>query len=378
MSAGTTQQIPNTFCPGKWDELCLNLNYNYAYGCCMAKPMKFVKDFKEVLDPQKHNLLNGIQDESCNHCWQIENSGGTSKRINKYLSKFSTANFDSYIDGSRQIQSLELNLGNECNFQCLYCNPKYSSQWEADVRKEPYKIFTDRFNYEVLDKQEVNLLDSVESTLRQIGQVKEAKIIGGEPLQNKKIWDLIELFDAEVLNITTNLSCKQSTLDKLFSIDKFDSMRFQISLDATKEVSEFVRHGIDYNNTVSNIEHVLRTAPNNVLVTIASTLSSLTVRDLPAFLLQIKEWQQIRPTLIWTLNYCSNPKLQSFSTLPEQYKLSIQESLNSIKQMPNIEFLDTIESALATPYNATMHKELKHFMQQFAKRHNKEIPKCLN
>lgn len=378
MSVDTTPSIPDSFCPGKWDELCLNLNYNYVYSCCSAVPMTFVKDFNEVLDKQKANLLNGVKDTSCNHCWDIERSGGTSKRP-KYFKNFDSKDFVSYQNGTSQVKSLELNLGNECNFQCVYCNPKYSSLWEADVAKQPYKVFADRFNYNIIEKNKVDLTEVNCEQVASVGHVSEFKLIGGEPLQNKHVWEVLESASADRLTITTNLSCKQSSIDRLLALanTQFKSIRFQISLDATKEISEFVRYGMEYDATVKNIEYVLLNAPPNVLVTIASTISSLTVRDLPNFTKQIEHWQTIRPSLIWTLNYCSTPVIQSFVTLPEVFKNSVQEQIDYIKTMPNIEFPETIESALQTTYSPTMYKELQYFMQQFADRKNIKIPLCL-
>jgi len=379
MSASTTQQIPDTFCPGKWDELCLNLNYNYVYGCCAATPIKFVKNFNEVLDQQKSNLLNGIKDSSCNYCWSVEQGGQPSRR-NEYTSKFD-GNLEPYINNTAPVKLLELNLGNECNFQCVYCNPKYSSIWEADVRKQPYKIYTDRFNYGVLDKEDVSLSDANAQVLEQIGHTDEVRIIGGEPLLNKHLWTLLDKVSTDRLHITTNLSCSTNTIDRLMSMahSKFKQIRFQISLDSTGEIAEFARYGTVYNDVVANVEHTLRTAPDNVLVSIASTFTSITIRDIKQFTQTIEQWQSIRPNLVWTLNYCRNPNTQSFYTLPDHYRPGILETVQYIKTMPNIERAEIIESALSNyKFNPTMHKEMKHFMQQFAERKKIEIPICLD
>jgi organic radical activating enzyme len=376
MSADITQPIPDTFCPGKWEELCFNLNYNYVYGCCSAKPMKFVKDYKEVLDTQKTNLLTGIKDESCNYCWSVE-AGGNPSRRNEYTESFD-GDLESYINNTTPVKLLELNLGNECNFQCVYCNPKYSSLWEADVKRQPYKVFTDRFNYGVIDKADDSLSDANTAVLKQIGFVEEVRIIGGEPLYNKNLWPLLDNVYTNTLHITTNLSCKQETLDRLFAT-KFKRIRLQISLDAPKDISEFARFGTDYELLMSNLHYVLTTAPEHVTITIASTFSSLTIRGIQEFTESVKQWQAIRPALIWTLNYCRTPNIQSFYTLPDQYRAGIMQTLEYIKTMPNIERVEIVESALQNyKFSPSMHKELKHFFQQFAERKNIEIPICLD
>ena len=116
--------ISKTFCPAKWDEIFVNLGANYVYSCCRSDVVKITKkeDINTALDQQKLNLLNNIQDPACNYCWKIENQGYTSLR-HRYLEKFDEKLFPLYQNNSTRIKSLEVSLGNECNFQCTYCNP---------------------------------------------------------------------------------------------------------------------------------------------------------------------------------------------------------------------------------------------------------------
>ena len=57
-SANIMQKIPDTFCPAKWDELLLNLNYNYAYACCKATPLMFVNNPAEIIEFQNSIFRN--------------------------------------------------------------------------------------------------------------------------------------------------------------------------------------------------------------------------------------------------------------------------------------------------------------------------------
>jgi len=117
------QQLPDTFCPAKWDELIINTSYNYVYGCCKAKPEKFVNDYNEIIDHQKQNLLNNVKDPSCSYCWNSEKTNGTSLRI-QFLKKFDISTFNEYKN-NKSPKVIEINVGNACNMQCMYCNPIY-------------------------------------------------------------------------------------------------------------------------------------------------------------------------------------------------------------------------------------------------------------
>jgi len=64
--------------------------------------------------------------------------------------------------------------------------------------------------------------------------------------------------------------------------------------------------------------------------------------------------------------------------LPEQYKESICIAIDRMKQY-NVWGLDTLKTVVSTtPFNKNMHSQMKHFMQEFAKRKNIDIPICLD
>ena len=86
-NVNTMPKIPDTFCPAKWDEIYINLDYNFVYSCCKATPVTVNSNISETLKNQKTNLLSGIMDPSCNYCWDIEEKGHTSRRA-RYLKKF--------------------------------------------------------------------------------------------------------------------------------------------------------------------------------------------------------------------------------------------------------------------------------------------------
>ena len=88
-------KIPDTFCPAKWDELNVSFDTHYAYSCCKSTPTVFQDQVLEFVSKERMNLLNGIQDASCNYCWTVENAGGESLR-HRHLKKFNPDNFALY------------------------------------------------------------------------------------------------------------------------------------------------------------------------------------------------------------------------------------------------------------------------------------------
>ena len=372
-------KIPSTFCPAKWDEIHINTQQSYVYACCKATPIKFNKNINEVLLTQQHNLLNEIQDSSCNYCWQIESNNYLSRR-HEYLKTFDIKNFDNYQTDTITPKQIEINLGNECNFQCLYCNPKFSSQWEMDIRKKPYKIFNDKFNYKIIEVTRSTTQSMNLKILEEFKEIQHINFIGGEPLLNKNLWNLINDINASSISVVTNLSCDIKQLDRLFELHtKFKKINIGISIDATKDIAEFVRYGLDFDKFSKNLTYIFNTAPNNINVSILSLMTSITILDLKSFTKLIEQWKNQFPKLKWTLSYCETPMTQGFTTLQD---IDRQEALKNVQYIKTLDYVfgtTSIEGSLnITKFNDTLYKQMIHFMNEFAQRKQIKIPACLN
>jgi organic radical activating enzyme len=368
-----------SFCPAKWDDLVVNLNYNYVYACCKSDPIKFVnsQDITRLLDQQKNNLLNGIQDPSCTYCWKLENQGQTSKRI-RHLSEDKFKGVGEYINNPGP-KTIQINLGNECNFQCTYCNPKFSSQWENDVKNKPYKIFVDKFFYSIDNKNDVSVTDSI-AWLEQQGVIHQLDISGGEPLQNKNFFKIIDSISSEHLKFTTNLSCKTTTLDKILALtERYKTIQINVSLDSTKENAEFTRYGLDYNKIRNNIQYIINNAPNNIIINIHSLMTSITIRDLDNMIVLVRSIHDQRASTKWAIDFCVDPMIFSLNTLPDQFKQNILESLNQLKNESWITGIAPLVGAIEVlKFNKTLYNSMKHFLEEFSSRKGIKIPVDLN
>lgn len=373
--------ISKTFCPAKWDEILVNLSANYVYSCCKSTPIKISKksDIDTALEQQKNNLLDGTQDPACNYCWKLENQGYPSLRQN-YLLDFDDSNIEQYKNNTVTLKKIEVNLGNECNFQCTYCNPKFSSQWETDVKNKPYKLYSDRYFYAIDGKNRNNINDTID-WLKTYKSINLLSIIGGEPLQNKNFFRVIDSLKSNILGFNTNLSCKKKTIDKILNLtDKYEEIIIGVSLDSTNENAEFSRYGMDFNLMIDNIHYLIDKSRPNIKIQFVSLMTSITIRDFDNIVNLIDKFYNMKPKNIkWDISYCQNPTILSLNTLPDQYKSKILERIMDIKDRKYIDGLTSLRGAiLASKFNKTLYNQLKHFLEEFSSRKNIAIPVILD
>jgi hypothetical protein len=108
-------------------------------------------------------------------------------------------------------------------------------------------------------------------------------------------------------------------------------------------------------------------------------MTSTTIKDLENFILLVDEYKERYPSLLWEMSYCRDPRIHSFSTLPDDDKEYALKILDTIKDYDYVKGIDTLRSALkSSAFNRTMYSELRHFMNEFATRKNIKIPVCLN
>jgi hypothetical protein len=150
-------------------------------------------------------------------------------------------------------------------------------------------------------------------------------ILGGEPFLLSELDDCLEFWDTHgnpdlVLSIITNLNIPHKRFQKY--LDRFEQLvkenkiwKFQItgSLDGWGPEIEYVRYGLDLNNWEKNFCSLLD-KPWATL-SINSAISALTIKQMPALIEKINQWNSLRGTEIRTDdNVFGEPIHYSFNT----------------------------------------------------------------
>jgi hypothetical protein len=162
--------------------------------------------------------------------------------------------------------SFDYRIYNLCNFKCRMCGEQLSSSWETEKRAmnmwDPsrdkwmvpkVKSKIESFQQTVCEKE---LWDAVLDK-----SIEEIYWVGGEPLMYQIHWDIMQhlVESGHSKNVTvrynTNLSrIKYKGINLYDLLPNFKHVNMCCSQDATKEVAEWIRTGLKWDEWLDNFE----------------------------------------------------------------------------------------------------------------------------
>ena len=311
-----------TACQLKWSHSTVFLTKLTTASCHRVNQDKFDLDTFDF-----HNTSEKLQARSlmlqgqwpglgCEHCKNIEDSGGASDRMLHLDFPGITAppELDTDLTATQVTpRILEIYFSNVCNLKCVYCVPAFSSQINQENTKfgpfvkngvrlpgrieipEEFARATDKM-FEWLDKN--------------IHSLNKLLILGGEPFiqkETKRLLDFIEqrqLPDLDLVlfsNLTIHHENFKKQIDQLQQL-KITSNLNQInligSLDCWGPQAEYIRNGLDLKLFEKNFTYALNNT--DITLNINSALDPLTANTMPDLVLKINEWSKTR-TVYWSL-----------------------------------------------------------------------------
>jgi len=254
----------------------------------------------------------------CEYCKKIEDVGGTSDRLLQLGQQQDPGlTAPELFENSQSVNvtptMLEVWFKNTCNMACIYCGPHFSSLWEDENRKygnlfevDKKKSFSAHYVYNNphYDKMVADLWKYLDTNDRYL-TLRRFQILGGEPFLVSELDECLDFWDTHanpdlVISIITNLNIPHKRFQKY--VDRFEQLvktnkiwKFQItgSLDCWGPEIEYVRYGLDLATWEQNFRSLLDKPWATLSVN--SAISALTIKQLPALITKINEWNQLRP-----------------------------------------------------------------------------------
>ena len=320
-------KITNPQCQLKWNWSTLWLNDGTTNSChrCLKVPIDpdnfdgfhnlphKIKEREIMLSGKWPTVENGGSGH-CLHCKKVEDAGGTSDRMNM-LKMPNQAPPELYKDPTATSVTpriLEIFLNDTCNMKCTYCGVNDSSQWKSEIRK--HGAMTDADGSELknfrpgnpkMHKSKIQglLLKKTKDWLLKHGhELSRLHLLGGETFYQSELDEILEVLGKMrnqnlELNVVSNLMVKEDrfkhVIEKIRRLCKDRRIgRFDLtaSIDGWGPEAEYARTGLKCDHFEKLFAHAVDQKWMRLHVNL--TVTSMTVRAVPALLNKIKEYRK--------------------------------------------------------------------------------------
>ena len=315
-----------TFCLAKWHHVTMYLQSGETHSCYHPRPHKI--PLEELVDNPSalHNtkekklerkmMLEGKRPEGCQYCWNVEDMGPdyVSDRHIRNASIHTEERFEQCAKGSHEQninpEYLEINFGNDCNFKCGYCHPKYSTSFYNEIKQNGPVTSVKNHRCDIdwmklYQREEEN--PYVDAFWKWWPELRKTltimRITGGEPTMHRSTYRVIEELDKDPapwleLNVNSNLGTKTALVEKLASSvrklcdeNKIRSFKLFSSIDTWGSRAEYIRTGMDIGLWEKNL-HTYLTLTNSP-VTFMITFNIFSVTTFKSLLEKLLEWRSM-------------------------------------------------------------------------------------
>lgn len=247
----------------------------------------------DYMNDVRRRILNDEKLPECAICWREEENFdkhwndvqqkdfAPSKRIKENRKWKEQLDLPSIVENPK-IAYLDIRLNNLCNLKCRMCWPQFSSQIVKE--HEQFKQQGDGLWYSDFDFNKIEDITVFwESLKSNLFDIKEITFVGGEPTLHEEMYDLLDklvelgVSKSITLKLTTNLTNLQTRL--LNILPMFKKTVFNVSLDGTGKVNEYIRYPSNWNSLMDNLGKLLELDAKKVIVNISCVVQIYNMFD---------------------------------------------------------------------------------------------------
>lgn len=353
------EQLGPALCLAKWQQVSLHLPTGLN-NSCYHPPLHHIdveplKDNPGALHntaykkEQRTIMLRNEKPAECSYCWNIEKHDQLSDRHYRSGEKWAVEHFDTIRNSSGDEDVVpgyvEVNFNHACNLKCSYCSPQFSSSWQAEIDKfggYPTRIVHNDPAHFVGGRRPIPhsqpnpYVDAFWEWWPELyPKLKHFRMTGGEPLMDRntyRVFDyVLAMPNPELhLDVTSNFSVEDALMDKYLGYVKqlcntqIEHFMQYVSLDSGNYAhAEYIRHGLNYNRVVENVNMFLREIPYRNSLTFIITMNNLSVLGLQQqldWILRLRKNHSTTYQRVWfDTPLLRTPKWQSLQILPAVY-----------------------------------------------------------
>ena len=341
--------IKSNICPLPWTSLEVDVNGS-ASPCCLYKGTipnykVYETDLKTIQKSEYMELLRkqfriGNKPIGCQSCWQEEDAGKTSKRMNS-LYKMKNSLQEWTPNNKPSLKFIDFKLGNVCNLKCRICGSWSSSKWaqeELDYGENP--VARKHLTEGGWPKKNPQFFEDVKEVLE---DVEYFEFTGGEPfmIHNhfKILEHCVEKGYAKNQDIHYNTNGTQLPGRDIFDLWKhFKRVEIAFSIDDVGEPFEYQRYGANWKEVNHNLNQFKIYQTMNMEFQICTTISIFNVFSLAKIALWVRQFD---PKFFY-VNTCFDPPYFNIQTLPKQIKNIVNSRYSDLKDFqPTLRFMNS-------------------------------------
>jgi organic radical activating enzyme len=347
-------------CLAKWKQVSLHLPTGLN-NSCYHPPLHAIDPTMLAANPgalhntehkkaQRVMMLQQEKPAECSYCWNMEKHGQLSDRHYRSGEPWAAVDYDA-IRNSTGLEDdvvptyVEVNFNHACNLKCSYCSPQFSSSWQDEVdRQGAYPTSTahnapEHFvgrNRPIPVREHNPYVDAFWQWWPTLyPKLQHFRMTGGEPLMDKNTYRVFDYVLALPkpdlhLNVTSNFSVEDALFEKYLNYVKrlcntnIEHFMQYVSLDSGRGFqAEYIRHGMDSQRVVSNVNRYLTEVPYRNSLTFIVTMNNLSVtgfREYMEWILHLRKSYSSTYQRVWfDTPVLRQPAWQSLQTLPESY-----------------------------------------------------------
>lgn len=331
--------LPETFCFSPWAYLEISAQGEFKPCCVYKESIKDptgrpyninVDDVEKVYRSEYLSLLRsqfiqGKKPEGCSNCWFKEEHQGKSNRhwtmthlgVNAHLLEIEKESIENLI-------SLDIKLGNLCNFKCRICSPLSSSR----IAEEQAKHFSSNLNLKDLNKRGQWVENpAIWKALDKIGNnLINIDFYGGEPFLIKQHVFFLDysIENNHARKIRLHYNSNGSIYPK-YIFEKWKHFReidISFSIDNIGKRFELERGGC-WADIDKNLDLFLKTQLPNMILSIFATVS---VQNLDRLI----DWVETKRFNSLNLNLLETPDFLSITKMNQELSEVIIRQLSKI------------------------------------------------
>jgi MoaA/NifB/PqqE/SkfB family radical SAM enzyme len=316
-----TTDADKIYCTAPWNGLTIRENGDVRTCCVGNKVLGNINnsDIKEIqqsdklLEIQNNFVNNNIDKENCQLCIDEENNSLPSLR--HYYNRY----YKDTNNNKLKLKVIDVRWSNNCNLQCMYCSPMFSSTWESALDSKT-KLPINQAHHDNVANW---IVDNA-------GDLREIMLVGGEPLLMKQNYKILKSIPLETkVTILTNLSYNIQDLPCLDSLLAKDpnSVIWNISLENTHRQFEYVRNKASWDIVEGNLLFLTENFPENVSINfVYSMFSAFDIKNTFINLINIG----IKKFNLMAINH--HPTMNLLN-MPTQIKIKALEDLEAATEI---------------------------------------------